>query len=130
MPLARRCVAGLLIAGFLALGIVSAQAKRAKLIVVVTEDDRPTIGSKVVIEPTGLGVEWPKDQNQMDLTTDERGRARARLGVGQYRVTAYHPFGARLPAATLVTIPVTSLKPVEIRLVLQYWDCTKLTCEL
>ena len=50
---------------------------------------------------------------------------------GQYLVAAYQSIGIKEPAETLVTIlPMENTKPILVRLVLQYWDCTKVTCEI
>jgi hypothetical protein len=131
MTLATRCMARLVVAALLALNASTAQAApRTKLIVIVIEDDAPAFAAKVVIRPTGPVAGWPMGKEQIELMADDRGRAWTRLGVGQYRVTAYQSIGIRLPAETLVTTSAENTNPIQVRLVLQYWDCTKVTCEI
>jgi hypothetical protein len=121
------CVA---VAVFLALSVSPAHAApRTKLVVMVTDDDSPALAARIVIRPTGVAAEWPRGKDQIELVTDERGRAWTRLGVGQYLVTANQSLGSKEPALTLVTIPAESSKPIQVRLVLQYWDCAKVQCQ-
>jgi hypothetical protein len=106
-------------------------APRTKLIVMVIEDDRPSLGARVVIKPTGMTAGWPKGKDQIELYVDFSGRAWTRLGPGQYLVTAYQSIGSKVPADTLVTIPpLEHTRPILVRLVLQYWDCANVTCEI
>ena len=126
-----RTAARLAVAGFLALNVFCAQAApRTKLIVIVIEDSAPAFGAKVVVRPAGIVAGWPKGKDQIELELDEHGRAWTKLGVGQYRVTAYQSIGIKLPAETLITIPAENLKPIQVCLVLQYVNCSKVTCEL
>ena len=127
-----RCVGCFAILACLAFCVGSTQAvSRTKLIVMVIEDDRPSLGARVVIKPTGVAEGWPKGKDQIELNVDGRGRAWTRLDPGQYLVTAYQSIGIKEPASTVVSIPsLENSRPILVRLVLQYWDCAKVTCEI
>jgi hypothetical protein len=96
--------------------------------VVVTMDDRPYLGADVVIKPIDSPEGWPTGKTQIKLLTNAKGLARVKLGPGTYRVTAKG--GGRLPATGRITIKPGQAKPAEVRLVLQYWDCSVVTCTL
>jgi hypothetical protein len=108
---------------------LAAQATpHTSLRVVVTMDDRPYDGAEVVVKPLGSPEGWPAGKTHMKLATNAKGVALLGLGAGTYRVTAKG--GGRLPATGRITIKPGQAKPAEIRLVLQYWDCSVVTCTL
>lgn len=114
---------------FLATHFLVAQATpHTSLRVVVTMDDRPYDGADVVIKPIGSPEGWPSGKTHMKLATNAQGVALLGLGAGTYRVTAKG--GGRLPATGRITIKPGQAKPAEVRLVLQYWDCSVVTCTL
>ena len=108
--------------------LVAQATPHASLRVVVTMDDRPFDGAEVVVKPLGSPEGWPAGKTHMKLATNAKGVALVGLGAGTYRVTAKG--GGRLPAGARITIKPGQVKPAEIRLVLQYWDCSAVTCTL
>jgi hypothetical protein len=107
--------------------VVHAQdGAKAKVAIVVTEDGAPCPWAKVVIRLRGE----PQSKAQIMLSTDLAGRTSTTLGAGNYRITAVDSIRSRLPALAYFKIEPGQNKTMKIRLVLQYWDCAHVTCEL
>jgi hypothetical protein len=127
-----QCAAWIGLALFLVSSATPASGKKTKLIVTVSDRDTSLLilATKVIIKPLGQVEGWPKHKDKLELDGDEKGRVSVMLGAGRYLVQGSNPGGIKLPADTEVTIEPGQNKPVEIRLVLRYWDCDKVTCEV
>jgi hypothetical protein len=130
--MSRRCSGALIaVLAILAGSVVRAQDKpNVKVVVNITEDDKPCLGAKVVIRPKGQVEGWPKGKAQIVLETGLGGRTSTTLGAGKYRITAVDSIQNKVPADAYFTIKAGQVMPMKIRLNLLYWDCAHVTCEL
>jgi hypothetical protein len=72
---------------------------------------------------------WPRGKTEIELTANEQGRAKIRLGGGTYQVTAQDSIMNKEPESTRIKVPGSG-EVLRVRLVLRYWNCAVVQCEL
>jgi hypothetical protein len=105
-------------------------ASRTNVVVIVIEDGSPCPWAKVTIRPQGKVEGWSKGTAGIVLTADDKGRATTHLGPGSYWVTAVDSIAAKEPESGPLKITSGQKDPAMIRLILRYWDCAHVTCEV
>src|ERR1700674_2620821 len=99
------------------------------VVVRVIQDESPCSWARITIRPAGAVNGWPQGKAEIELTANEQGRAKIRLGPGTYQVTAQDSIMNKEPESARIKV-LGSGKVLSIRLVLRYWNCAVVHCEL
>jgi hypothetical protein len=99
------------------------------VVVRVIQDGSPCHWAQITIRPVGAANGWPRGKTEIKLTADDEGRAKVKLGAGTYQVIAQDSIMNKEPESARIKVPGSG-KVLSIRLVLRYWNCGVVTCEL
>lgn len=95
----------------------------------VIQDEKPCRWAQITIKPVGAANGWPGGKTEIKMTADDKGRATVRLGAGTYQVIAQDSVMNMEPESARIKVPGSG-KVLSIRLVLRYWNCEVVQCQL
>ena len=95
----------------------------------VIQDEKPCRWAQITIKPVGAANGWPCGKTEIKMTADDKGRAKVRLGAGTYQVIAQDSVMNMEPESARIKVPGSG-KVLSIRLVLRYWNCEVVQCQL